>query len=92
MRNPPLSRTMRDMNTERTLVSYLICLRGKLDLELASWFPELSLTDETDEETWLVGELPDQSALLGILFRIHNLNLQIFAVKMKQAETLSEQE
>lgn len=84
MRNPPLSRTMRDMNTERTLTSYLICLRGKLDLELVSWFPELSLTDEADKETWLVGELPDQAALLGILFRIHNLNLQILSVEMQK--------
>lgn len=84
MRSPPLSRTMRDMNTERTLTSYLIRLRGKLDLELASWFPELSLTDETDEETWLAGELPDQSALLGILFRIHNLNLQILSVEVQK--------
>ncbi len=84
MRSLPLSRTMRDMNTERTLTSYLIRLRGKLDLELASWFPELSLTDETDEETWLVGELPDQSALLGILFRIHNLNFQILSVEMQK--------
>jgi hypothetical protein len=88
MRSPPPSRIMLDMNTERTLTSYLICLRGKLDPELASWFPELSLTDETDEETWLVGELPDQSALLGILFRIHNLNLQILSVEM-QKETLN---
>lgn len=79
---------MRDMNTERTLISYIICLRGKLDTELASWFPELSLTDEADEETWLVGELPDQSALLGILFRIHNLNLKILSVEM-QKETLN---
>jgi hypothetical protein len=71
---------MRDMNTERTLTSYLICLRGNLDIELASWFPELSLTDEADEETWLVGKLPDQAALLGILFRIHNLNLHILSV------------
>ena len=75
---------MRDMNTERTLTSYLIHLRGKLDLELASWFPELFLTDETDEETLLAGELPDQSALLGILFRIHNLNLQILSVEMQK--------
>jgi hypothetical protein len=84
MRSPSLSRTMRDMNTERTLTSYIICLRGKLDPELASWFPELSFTDEADGKTVLVGELPDQSALLGILFRIHNLNLKILSVEMQK--------
>ena len=67
--------------TERIYTHYLIRLRGKLDIELASWFPELSISDETDGNTCLRGELPDQSALLGILFRIHNLNLQILSVE-----------
>lgn len=79
------------MNTEPTLTSYLIRLRGKLDLELASWFPELSITDEADGETLLVGKLPDQSALLGILFRIHNLNLKILSVETEASKILSEQ-
>lgn len=74
---------MRDMHTEPTLTSYLIRLRGKLDPELAAWFPKLSLTDEADGNTFLHGELPDQFALLGILFRIHNLNLQIMSVELK---------
>lgn len=87
MRNPPRSRTMRDMNTERTLISYLIRLRGKLDLELAAWFPELTLIPKADGDTLLMGDLPDQAALLGILFRIHNLNLQILSVGMKQEGT-----
>jgi hypothetical protein len=75
------------MMTERISTQYLIRLRGKLDIEVASWFPELSLADEADDETLLVGKLPDQSALLGILFRIHNLNLHILSVEM-QKETL----
>ena len=82
---------MRDMNTKRTPTSYLIRLRGKLDPELASWFPELSLTEEADGNTILVGELPDQSALLGILFRIHNLNLQILSVQIQKFQTTETQ-
>lgn len=82
---------MQDMHTEPTLTSYLIRLRGKLDPELAAWFPELSLTDEADGNTFLRGELPDQSALLGILFRIHNLNLTLLSVETGASETLSEQ-
>lgn len=74
---------MRDMTTERISTLYRIRLRGRLDPELAAWFPELSLTDEADGDTCLHGELPDQSALLGILFRIHNLNLQILSVEVK---------
>ena len=67
---------------ERHLHSYQIVLRGKLDLEQASWFPELSYTVNEDGDTQLSGELPDQSALIGILFRAHNLNLQILSVEV----------
>lgn len=75
------------MTTERISTPYLIRLRGKLDPELAGWFPELSLTDEADGDTCLHGKLPDQSALLGILFRIHNLNLNILCVTIKPCKT-----
>lgn len=74
------------MNTDRRPTFYKIRLRGKLDLELASWFSELSYTEDDNGNTMLVGELPDQSALLGILFRAHNLNLQILCVKLKLSE------
>ena len=67
---------------ERYSYSYQIILRGKLDLEQASWFPELSCTVKEDGDTQLSGELPDQSALIGILFRAHNLNLQILSVEV----------
>jgi len=67
---------------KRRLHSYQIILRGKLDLEQASWFPELSYTVNEDGDTQLSGELPDQSALIGILFRAHNLNLQILSVEV----------
>ena len=65
---------------ERHLRLFQIILRGKLDRERAAWFPEMTHTEDEDGTTLLVGELPDQSALLGILFRAHNLNLQILSV------------
>ncbi len=71
------------MNNERSLISYHIRLQGKVDRGLASWLPELSLTEEMDGNTLLDGELPDQAALLGVLFRIHNLNLQILSVEIR---------
>ena len=65
---------------------YQIILRGKLDLEQAAWFPELVHTEDDDGNTLLVGELPDQAALVGVLFRVHNLNLTILCVKIKIGE------
>ena len=79
------------MNTNQRPTIYKIRLRGKLDLELVSWFPELSISDEADGNSLLAGNLPDQSALLGLLFRIHNLNLHILSVEAGASETLSEQ-
>ncbi len=71
------------MNTNQHPIFYKIRLRGKLDLEQATWFPELIHAEDDDGNTLLVGELPDQAALMGVLFRAHNLNLTILCVKMK---------
>lgn len=68
------------MNEQRL---YQILLRGKLDLEQAAWFPELIHTRTAEGNTLLYGGLPDQAALIGILFRAHNLNLQILFVEVK---------
>ena len=76
-----------DMNTTHSPTFYAICLRGKLDLEQAAWLPELTHAEDEDGNTLLTGELPDQAALMGILFRIHNLNLTILCVKMKFQST-----
>lgn len=75
------------MNTERRTIFYKIRLRGKLDPEQAAWFPELVHTEDDDGNTLLVGELPDQAALMGVLFRAHNLNLMILCVKIKIGKT-----
>lgn len=75
------------MNTNQRPIFYKIRLRGKLDLEQAAWFPELVKTEDDDGNTLLVGELPDQAALMGVLFRAHNLNLMILSMKIKTGKT-----
>lgn len=72
-----------DMNSDKPLTLYHIRLRGKLDLEQAAWFPELVHAEDDDGNTLLAGELPDQAALMGVLFRAHNLNLTILCMKLK---------
>ncbi|MBE0669938.1 MAG: hypothetical protein IH588_05055 [Anaerolineales bacterium] len=71
------------MNTNQRPIFYKIRLRGKLDLEQATWFPELIQAEDDNGNTLLVGELSDQAALMGVLFRAHNLNLTILCAKMK---------
>lgn len=75
------------MNANQRPIFYKIRLGGKLDLEQAAWFPELIHTEDDDGNTLLVGELPDQAALMGVLFRAHNLNLKILCVKIKTGKT-----
>lgn len=70
------------MKDQSSLI-YHILLRGLLDHELACWFPELEFDENKDGNTLLIGDLPDQSALLGVLFRAHNLNLQILSVEVE---------
>ena len=80
------------MTTKRISAQYRIHLRGKLDSDLAPWFPELSFINDADGNTILRGKLPDQSALLGILLRIHNLNLHILSVETEATEIISEKQ
>lgn len=75
----PLRRNNRVMQ-KRTESFYLIRLCGSLDAERADWFAELSVRPAPQGDTLLSGVLPDQAALLGILLRAHNLNLEIVSV------------
>jgi len=64
---------------------YEIRVRENNVHDWAGWFDELQVLTGTGEKcpssgTLLTGWLPDQAALLGILMRLHNLNLTIVSV------------
>jgi hypothetical protein len=83
MKNFILLNNIWDMSIKQYHPTYVIRIQGKLELELASWFQELAITEDTDDNTLLSGELPDQAALIGILLRAHNLNLQILSFNIQ---------
>jgi hypothetical protein len=56
-----------------------IRIKGTLKQDWSDWFGALIITNEADGETFLSGEIPDQSALLGLLNRIHGLNLKLLS-------------
>lgn len=58
---------------------YLICVQGQLKPGCEDWFGGLS-QQALPGCTLLLGSLPDQSALLGLLDVIHNLGLTLIAV------------
>jgi hypothetical protein len=88
MRKYPPNGIMVSMKSATAFLTCQIRLHGRLDAERAGWLPELSIHPESNGNTLLEGSLPDQAALLGVLFRIHNLNLQILSVMIQPSHPL----
>ncbi len=56
-----------------------IKIKGTLKEDWSDWLEGLIISNQADGETILSGQIPDQSALLGLLNRIHGLNLQLIS-------------
>lgn len=68
-----------------TAIRYQIQIRGKLDSKWSEWFAGFSIT-HTNGETILEGTAADQSALYGILTKIHDLGLTLIRVERLSME------
>ena len=77
------NKTMKEENglTIGQVSDYEIRIAGKLDPSWSDWFDGLMITYQNDE-TLLVGPVPDQAALLGILTKIGRLNLNLISVNI----------
>lgn len=60
---------------------YEIRVEGLIDGLWAEWFGGMTITYENSSETILAGDLPDQTALHGVLDRIRDLGLNLISVK-----------
>ena len=60
---------------------YEIQVRGHLDPRKARWFDGMTLTPMENGDTLIHGEVPDQSALHGLLTRIRDLGLPLIALR-----------
>ena len=65
------------MNTPH---KYEIRIEGLLSGGWEDWFEGLTIHHYEGKETILTGILTDQAALLGLLTRIHGLNLTLISV------------
>jgi hypothetical protein len=72
------------MDDNRKATHFEIRVRGLLGDRLLSAFPEMQARMQ-DHETVLAGELPDQSALHGVLGRIEALGLELLEVRRPRA-------
>ncbi len=59
---------------------YEIRLTGHLDARWATWFDGLTVRRESDGTTVISGQVPDQSALHGLLQRVRDLGLPLVSV------------
>jgi hypothetical protein len=59
---------------------YRITVQGHLDEDWTLWFEGLVLSHDQNGSTTLTGPVADQSALLGILVRLGDLNLTLASV------------
>ena len=59
---------------------YQIRVRGHLSEKRAEWFDGLSIENQPNGEALLIGPIPDQAALHGLLIRIRDLGLPLLSV------------
>jgi hypothetical protein len=71
-------------NAQRRGTRYRIKLTGILDSKWSDWFSGFTITALDGNETLLVGTLADQSALLGLLTKIHDLGLPLLSVQIEE--------
>lgn len=71
---------MESTEQSATAILYQVHICGKLDPKWSEWFAGFSIT-HTNGETVLEGTVADQSALYGILAKIHDLGLILIKVE-----------
>jgi hypothetical protein len=64
-----------------TAATYEIVIEGQLDRHWSAWFEHLAISHPTTDTTRLLGSLPDQAALFGVLKKLHNLGLRLVLVR-----------
>lgn len=59
---------------------YEIRVEGHITDRWSDWFEGLAIRDDPNGETTMSGKLADQAALMGVLNKIHALNLILISV------------
>ena len=70
--------------------TYQIEIKGHLAAHWTTWFTGFTLQQTAAGNTILVGPVPDQAALHGLLRKIHHLGLTLVAVNLASTSTKSD--
>lgn len=63
-----------------------IHIEGKLHERWKDWFGEMTVSSLNNREVLIQGVITDQSALVGMINQIHNLNLELISVNCERIE------
>ena len=72
--------------TKRPFLSTQITVKGNLDDSWCDWFQDLKINQKPDGTTQLTGKVIDQSALMTILFKLHNMNFKLISVHCNESK------
>jgi hypothetical protein len=70
---------MDDHNHFASCQRYQIQVKGRLDTAWSDWFDHFEIAYH-EGHTLLTGPVADQSALLGVLLKLHDLGLSVIAI------------
>jgi len=77
-------------------LTYQIIIKGHLNSDWGDWLDGVAIshaqTDQGQKMTHLTVKVLDQSALYGVLMRLHSLNLELLLVKRLWMGNLTETE
>lgn len=60
--------------------TYEIRVEGILTDQWSDWFENLDIKNHSNGETTLKGSISDQASLIGMLYKLHSLNLALISV------------
>jgi hypothetical protein len=75
-----LSKTVETLGRD-TVPNVEIVVKGRIDEHWSQWLEGLAITHGERDETVLVGEVIDQSALYGLLTKLRDMGLPLLAVR-----------
>lgn len=61
-----------------------IQIEGVLDQEWGEWLGDFTITHSEQNETVLVGRVPDQAALYGLISKLRDLGVKLVSVNPRQ--------
>jgi hypothetical protein len=61
-----------------------VLIKGKLDGDWSDWFDGMKIQYSTNGDTILIGNLPDKSAVYGVLSKLTNLGFDLICLTCKK--------